>query len=127
MPADPTKIILSAFKLPALLLSYHCRFVTGGTVAPVLKTKAEGKYGQTMRPRWLTLFLVAGLAAGAGYYYWQQSTPSKLDIQTVAAKKGDVRRVVSTSGTVRELISVNMGSTLYSNTCEDNVEDTTEL
>jgi HlyD family secretion protein len=68
-----------------------------------------------MRPRWLTLLLVAGLAAGAGYYYWQQSTQSKLDIQTVAAKKGDVRRVVSTSGTVSALISVDIGSQLSGN------------
>jgi len=93
----------------------------------MLKTKAEGKYGQTMRPRWLTLFLVAGLAAGAGYYYWQQSTPSKLDIQTVAAKKGDVRRVVSTSGTVSALISVDIGSQLSGNISEVNVDYSTEV
>src|SRR5262249_61603206 len=75
-----------------------------------------------MRPRWLTLLLVAGLAAGAGYYYWQQRTQSKLDIQTVVAKKGDVRRVVSTSGTVSALISVDIGSQLSGKISEGNVD-----
>ena len=53
--------------------------------------------------RWLTIFLAACLAAGAGYYYWLQQAEAKLDIQTVAATRADVRRAVSTSGTVRAL------------------------
>jgi HlyD family secretion protein len=75
-----------------------------------------------MRSRWLTIFAVAGLAAGGAYYYWQHQTDAKLDIQTVAAKKGDVRRVVSTSGAVSALISVDIGSQLSGNISEVNVD-----
>ena len=80
-----------------------------------------------MRSRWLTIFLVAGLAAGGAYYYWQHQTDSKLDIQTVAAKKGDVRRVVSTSGAVSALISVDIGSQLSGNISELNVDYSSEV
>jgi HlyD family secretion protein len=68
-----------------------------------------------MGTRWLTVLLVAGLAAGAGYYVWQQRSASKLDIQTVTATRGDVRRLVSTSGTVRALGTVEIGSQLSGN------------
>jgi HlyD family secretion protein len=68
-----------------------------------------------MGTRWLTLVLIAALA-GAGYYYYaQNSAPPKLDIQTVAASRGDVRRIVSTSGTVRALGTVEIGSQLSGN------------
>ena len=80
-----------------------------------------------MRSRWLTIFLVAGLAAGGAYYYWQHHTDSKLDIQTVAAKKSDVRRVVSTSGAVSALISVDIGSQLSGNISEVNVDYSSEV
>ena len=80
-----------------------------------------------MGTRWLTLLLVAGLAAGAGYYYWQQRSEGKLDIQTVAATRADVRRVVSTSGTVRALGTVDIGSQLSGNIGELNVDFTNEV
>ena len=80
-----------------------------------------------MRSRWLTIFLVAGLAAGGAYYYWQHHTDSKLDIQTVAAKKSDVRRVVSTSGAVSALISVDIGSQLSGNISEVSVDYSSEV
>jgi hypothetical protein len=80
-----------------------------------------------MRSRWLTIFLVAGLAAGGAYYYLRHQTDSKLDIQTVAAKKGDVRRVVSTSGAVSALISVDIGSQLSGNISEVNVDYSSEV
>ena len=80
-----------------------------------------------MRSRWLTIFAVAGLAAGGAYYYWQHQTDAKLDIQTVAAKKSDVRRVVSTSGAVSALISVDIGSQLSGNISEVNVDYSTEV
>jgi HlyD family secretion protein len=68
-----------------------------------------------MGTRWLAALIVAGLAAGAGYYLWQQRTAPKLDIQTVAATRADVRKVVSTSGTVRALGTVEIGSQLSGN------------
>jgi len=68
-----------------------------------------------MGTRWLTLVLVAALAAGGFYYYWQTQTVPKLDVQTVAATRGDVRRMVSTSGTVRALGTVDIGSQLSGN------------
>jgi HlyD family secretion protein len=80
-----------------------------------------------MQTRWLTVLLVAGLAAGAGYYYWQQRSSAKLDIQTTAATRADVRRVVSTSGTVRALGTVEIGSQLSGNIGELNVDFTSEV
>ena len=77
--------------------------------------------------RWLTFLLVAGLAAGAGYYYWLEQAEAKLDIQTVAATRADVRRVVSTSGTVRALGTVDIGSQLSGNIGELNVDFTNEV
>jgi HlyD family secretion protein len=68
-----------------------------------------------MGTRGVTALLVAGLAAGAGYYFWQQRPAPQLDIQTVAATRADVRRVVSTSGTVRALGTVEIGSQLSGN------------
>jgi HlyD family secretion protein len=65
-----------------------------------------------MGTRWVAALIVAGLAAGAGFYFWQQRAAPKLDIQTVAATRADVRRVVSTSGTVRALGTVEIGSQL---------------
>ncbi|MGH6866282.1 MAG: efflux RND transporter periplasmic adaptor subunit [Methyloceanibacter sp.] len=62
--------------------------------------------------RWLLILLVAALAGGAGYYYWQQQPSTKLDIETVAASRGDVRRLVSTSGTVSALGKVEIRSQL---------------
>src|SRR6266540_3016703 len=80
-----------------------------------------------MAPRWLTIFLVAGLAAGAGYYYWQHRADAKLDVQTVAAKRGDVRRVVSTSGAVSALVTVDIGSQLSGNVSEVNADYSSEV
>src|SRR4029077_6308658 len=80
-----------------------------------------------MRMRWLTIFLAACLAAGAGYYYWLQQAEAKLDIQTVAATRADVRRAVSTSGTVRALGTVDIGSQLSGNIGELNVDFTSEV
>ena len=77
--------------------------------------------------RWLTIFLAACLAAGAGYYYWLQQAEAKLDIQTVAATRADVRRAVSTSGTVRALGTVDIGSQLSGNIGELNVDFTSEV
>ncbi|HEX2448636.1 MAG TPA: efflux RND transporter periplasmic adaptor subunit [Methyloceanibacter sp.] len=68
-----------------------------------------------MGTRWLTVLLVAALAGGGAYYYWQNNTAPKIDVQTVAATRGDVRRVVSTSGTVRALGTVEIGSQLSGN------------
>jgi HlyD family secretion protein len=80
-----------------------------------------------MAPRWLTIFLVAGLAAGAGYYYWQHRADAKLDTQTVAAKRGDVRRLVSTSGAVSALVTVDIGSQLSGNVSEVNADYSSEV
>jgi HlyD family secretion protein len=80
-----------------------------------------------MGTRWLTVLLVAGLAAGGGYYFWQQRSSAKLDIQTVAATRGDVRRVVSTSGTVRALGTVEIGSQLSGNIGELNADFSSEV
>ena len=77
--------------------------------------------------RWLTIFLAACLAAGAGYYYWLQQAEAKLDIETVAATRADVRRAVSTSGTVRALGTVDIGSQLSGNIGELNVDFTSEV
>jgi HlyD family secretion protein len=80
-----------------------------------------------MATRWLTALLVACLAAGAGYYYWQQRNSPKLDIQTAASSRADVRRVVSTSGTVRALGTVEIGSQLSGNIGELNADFTSEV
>ena len=80
-----------------------------------------------MGTRWLTVLLLGALAAGAGYYYWQQRSAAKLDIQTVAATRGDVRRVVSTSGTVRALGTVEIGSQLSGNIGELNADFSSEV
>jgi len=80
-----------------------------------------------MATRWLTALLVVGLAAGAGYYFWQQRSSAKLDVQTVAATRGDVRRVVSTSGTVRALGTVEIGSQLSGNIDELNADFSSEV
>ncbi len=80
-----------------------------------------------MARRWLTALLVAGLAAGAGYYFWQQRSTSKLDVQTVAATRADVRRIVSTSGTVRALGTVEIGSQLSGNIGELNADFSSEV
>ena len=77
-----------------------------------------------MAARLLTFLVVACIAAGAGYYYWQQRSEGKLDIQTVAATRGDVRRVVSTSGTVRALGTVDIGSQLSGKIGQLNVDFT---
>jgi HlyD family secretion protein len=77
--------------------------------------------------RWLTVLLVAGLAAGAGYYFWQQRSSAKLDVQTVAATRADVRRVVSTSGAVRALGTVEIGSQLSGNIGELNADFSSEV
>lgn len=80
-----------------------------------------------MGTRWLPILLVAGLAAGAGYYYWQSRSGAELDIQTVAATRGDVRRIVSTSGTVRALGTVEIGSQLSGNIGELNADFSSEV
>ncbi|HLO23626.1 MAG TPA: biotin/lipoyl-binding protein, partial [Methyloceanibacter sp.] len=80
-----------------------------------------------MAARLLTFLVVACIAAGAGYYYWQQRSEGKLDIQTVAATRGDVRRVVSTSGAVSELVTVDIGSQLSGNVSEVNVDYSSEV
>ena len=80
-----------------------------------------------MGTRWLTILLVAGLAAGAGYYFWQQRTAPKLDIQTATAVRGEVRRLVSTSGTVRALGTVEIGSQLSGNIGELNADFSSEV
>ena len=80
-----------------------------------------------MGTRWLTILLVAGLAAGGGYYFWQQSSAPTLDVQTVAATRSDVRRIVSTSGTVRALGTVEIGSRLSGNIGELNADFSSEV
>jgi HlyD family secretion protein len=77
--------------------------------------------------RWLLILLVAGLAGGAGYYYWQQHASAKLEIETAIAKRGEVRRVVSTSGTVRALGTVEIGSQLSGNIGELNADFSSEV
>jgi HlyD family secretion protein len=74
------------------------------------------------------LILVVAVAAGTGaYYYWHQSGPGRLDIQTAEVKRGDVRRVVSTSGTVSALITVDIGSQLSGNIGAVNVDYSSEV
>ncbi len=80
-----------------------------------------------MATRLLTLLVVAGLLAGAGYYYWQQRAEGKLDIETAVAKRQDVRRVVSTSGAVSALVTVDIGSQLSGNISEVNVDFSSEV
>jgi HlyD family secretion protein len=80
-----------------------------------------------MATRWLTVLLVAGLAAGAGYYFWQQRSSAKLDVQTVSTTRSDVRRVVSTSGTVRALGTVEIGSQLSGNIGELDADFSSEV
>jgi len=80
-----------------------------------------------MGTRWLPILVVAGLAAGAGYYFWQNRSSGELDIQTVAATRGDVRRLVSTSGTVRALGTVEIGSQLSGNIGELNADFSSEV
>ncbi|HXG79727.1 MAG TPA: efflux RND transporter periplasmic adaptor subunit [Methyloceanibacter sp.] len=77
--------------------------------------------------RWLAILLIAGLAAGGGYYVWKQQAAPKLDIQTTAAERGDVRRLVSTSGTVRALGTVEIGSQLSGNIGEVNADFSSEV
>jgi HlyD family secretion protein len=88
---------------------------------------AEGKIEKKMGKRWLPVLLLAALAGGAGYYYWQQRNAEKLDIQTVAATRADVRRVVATSGTVRALGTVEIGSQLSGNIGELNADFSSEV
>ena len=59
-----------------------------------------------MTMRFLLILVVAAAAGTGAYYYWHQSDPGRLDIQTAEVKRGDVRRVVSTSGTVSALVTV---------------------
>jgi HlyD family secretion protein len=80
-----------------------------------------------MTARFLTFLLVTGVAAGVGYYFWQHRSDGKLDIQTVAATRGDVRRVVSTSGAVSALVTVDIGSQLSGNIGAVNVDFTDEV
>ena len=80
-----------------------------------------------MGTRWLTVLLIAGLAAGAGYYLWQRGSSPELDIQTTAATRGDVRRIVSTSGAVRALGTVEIGSQLSGNIGEVNADFSSEV
>jgi HlyD family secretion protein len=75
-----------------------------------------------MSTRWLTILLVAGLAGGAGYYYLQHPPTGKLDVQTVAATRGDVRRVVSSTGAVSALVTVDVGTQLSGKIGELNVD-----
>ena len=83
--------------------------------------------GGMMATRLLLILVIAAVAGGAGYYYWQQHSRAKLDIQTVAATRGDVRRVVSTSGTVRALGTVEIGSQLSGNIGELNADFSSEV
>ncbi|MGB0058490.1 MAG: efflux RND transporter periplasmic adaptor subunit [Methyloceanibacter sp.] len=80
-----------------------------------------------MAARLLTFLVVACIAAGAGYFYWQHRSEGKLDIHTVAATRGDVRRVVSTSGAVSALVTVDIGSQLSGNVSEVNVDYSSEV
>jgi HlyD family secretion protein len=80
-----------------------------------------------MTARFLTFLLAAGVAAGVGYYFWQHRSDGKLDIQTVAATRGNVRRVVSTSGAVSALVTVDIGSQLSGNIGAVNVDFTDEV
>ena len=80
-----------------------------------------------MGTRWFTVLLVAALATAGGYYFWQQRSSAKLDVQTVAATRGDVRRIVSTSGTVRALGTVEIGSQLSGNIGELNADFSSEV
>ncbi len=111
----------------SLLHSHHCRFVRVRACPFVLRAKLWENGRKAMGTRWLTMLLVAGLAAGGGYYYWQQRSAAKLDVQTVAATRGDVRRVVSTSGTVRALGTVEIGSQLSGNIGELNADFSSEV
>ena len=80
-----------------------------------------------MGKRWLPIVLVAALAGGAAYYFWQHRATPKLDVQTAVATRGDVRRVVSTSGTVRALGTVEIGSQLSGNIGELNADFSSEV
>lgn len=80
-----------------------------------------------MGTRWFMGLLLAGLAAGGGYYYWQHRTTPQLDIQTAAATRADVRRIVSTSGAVRALGTVEIGSQLSGNIGEVNADFSSEV
>ncbi len=80
-----------------------------------------------MGKRWLPILLVILLAGGAGYYFWQHRTATKLDIQTAPATKGEVRRMVSTSGAVKALGTVEIGSQLSGNIGELNADFSSEV
>src|SRR3990170_8825806 len=91
------------------------------------RAEARRRAGGVMGVRWLLILLLAGLAGGGGYYFWQQQSAPKLDIQTVAATRGDVRRVVSTTGTVRALGTVEIGSQLSGNIREPHADFSSEV
>src|SRR5688572_8108404 len=82
---------------------------------------------KSMGTRLLTVLLVAALTVGAGYYFWQRRAAPALDVETVAATRGDVRRLVSTSGTVRALGTVEIGSQLSGNIGEVNADFSSEV
>ena len=80
-----------------------------------------------MTMRFLLILVVAAAAGTGAYYYWHQSGPGRLDIQTAEVKRGDVRRVVSTSGTVSALVTVDIGSQLSGNIGAVNVDYSSEV
>src|SRR6478752_4746490 len=80
-----------------------------------------------MKTGWLLTLVVAAAAGTGAYYYWHQSGPGRLDIQTAEVKRGDVRRVVSTSGTVSALVTVDIGSQLSGNIGAVNVDYSSEV
>ena len=80
-----------------------------------------------MAPRLLLILVIAAAVAGGGYYYSQQRSSAELDIQTIAAARGDMRRLVSTSGTVRALGTVEIGSQLSGNIGELTADFSSEV
>jgi HlyD family secretion protein len=80
-----------------------------------------------MAPRLLLILVIAAAVAGGGYYYWQRRSSAELDIQTIAAARGDLRRLVSTSGTVRALGTVEIGSQLSGNIGELTADFSSEV
>jgi HlyD family secretion protein len=56
------------------------------------------------------LAAVALLACGAGYWFWQARSPSKLSFTTTAVKRGNVAASIGATGTIEPMEVVDVGA-----------------
>lgn len=63
--------------------------------------------------RRILFFLVAvGLIWGAGYLYFQEAAPAKVQYVTSAVSKDTLRESITATGTVNAVVTVEVGSQL---------------